>query len=48
MFKKRIPKSFRRKGAKRSDWKSGTATLEKLDPYRLFTSPLVRRLMSRR
>lgn len=48
MFKRRIPKSFRRKGSKRSDWKSGTATLEKLDPHRLFTSPLVRRLMPKR
>jgi FAD/FMN-containing dehydrogenase len=48
MFDKRIPKSFRRKGSKRSDWKTATATLERLDPHRLFTSPLVRRLMPRR
>jgi len=48
MFNSRIPKSFRSKRAKKSAWKSGVATLEKLDPHRVFTSPLVRQLMHRR
>lgn len=48
MFNQRIPKSFRRRGAKKNPWKTGAATLDRLDPYRLFTSPLVRRLMPRR
>jgi hypothetical protein len=47
MFNQRIPSSYRRKGSKQSDFTKATATLEKLDPHRLFTSPLVRQLMPR-
>ena len=47
MFERRIPASFRRKGARRGTWKSDVAGLDRLDPYRLFTSPLVRRIMPR-
>jgi FAD/FMN-containing dehydrogenase len=47
MFNQRIPSSFRRKGSKQSDFARATAALEKLDPHRLFTSPLVRQLMPR-
>ncbi|MCB0857481.1 MAG: FAD-binding protein [Solirubrobacterales bacterium] len=47
MFERRIPASFRRKGARRSTWKGDIAGLDRLDPYRLFTSPLVRRIMPR-
>lgn len=48
MFNSRIPGSFRPKGSKANPWKTATAGLEKLDPHRLFTSPLVRQLMPRR
>jgi hypothetical protein len=47
MFERRIPASFRRKGARRGTWKSDVAGLDRLDPYRMFTSPLVRRIMPR-
>lgn len=48
MFNQRIPRSFRRRGSRRSDWYSATDRLEAFDPYRLFTSPLIRQLMPRR
>lgn len=48
MFRKRIPRSYKAKRARKSAWKAGTAILERQDPHRVFTSPLVRRLMPRR
>ncbi len=47
MFRRRVPASFRQRGARRSTWQGDVAKLDSLDPYRLFTSPLVRRLMPR-